>query len=95
MMMFSLMRPEGPQRQLTKRNINDTVEPVSACWPTKASLFVGSRDKIRTTAVSDFSWRNRDNDDVRKCRRHESRSGRKGKYAERKWSPSVMAGRVR
>jgi hypothetical protein len=80
---------------LTERNINDIVEPVSACSPTDLSRRVGSRDRIRTTGVPDLSWRNRDNDEVRKCRRDESRSGRKGKYAERKWSPSVMTGSVR
>jgi len=89
MNVLGIISPEG------ERNINDTVEPVSACSPTDLRRHFGSRDKIRTTGVPDWSWRNRDNDEVRKCRRDDSRSGRKGRYTERKRSPSVIIGRVR
>jgi hypothetical protein len=66
-------------KKLTERNNNETVKPVSACSPTDLSRFSGSRDKMRMAGDPDLSWRNCDNEEVSKCKRGESRSGRKGK----------------
>lgn len=68
---------------------------MSDCSPTDFNLREGSRDKIRTMGVLVFSWRMRDNDEVRKCSKDDSRSGRKGIYAERKRSPFVTDGRFK
>lgn len=76
-------------KELTNRNMSDTVEPVSDCSPTDLNLRVGIRERMRTIGPPSPSWRIRDSDAVRKIINEDSRRGRNGIYAERKRRPLV------
>ena len=57
----------------------ETVDPVSDCSPINFRRRDGGLDKILITGMPFVSCRSSVIDDVRKCVRHDNRSGRKGR----------------
>lgn len=64
---------------LTERMMKETVDPVSDCSPIDFRRREGSLERILMTGMPFVSWRSSAIDDVRKCIKHDNRSGRKGR----------------